>query len=71
MSLTRLSPRAEAADGLRKHRFILPEQRKQELCAVGLLIDSSHELPELPAFVYRVEINATDVYCVIGFEICW
>lgn len=66
-----LSPLARAKDGLRKHRFILPKQRKRALCAAHILIDSSNDLPQLPAFVYRVKINATDVYCIIGFEICW
>ena len=58
-----------AADELRNHHLVLPEQRKQALCAVHILIDSSNDLPQLPAFVYRVKINATDVYCIIGFEI--
>lgn len=62
---------AGAADGCRKHPFLLPEQREQALCAVRILIDSSNDLPPLPAFVYRVKINATDVYCIIGFEMCW
>lgn len=61
---------AGAADRLRKDCSVLPVQSKQALCAVHLLIDSSNDLPQLPAFVYRVKINATDVYCIIGFEIC-
>lgn len=67
VSLPMLSLLAGAADRLRLHRSILSEQRKQA-CAVSVLMDSSNELP---AFVYRVKINATDVYCIIGFEICW
>lgn len=66
-----LSPAVVAADELRNHHLILPEQRKQALCVVHILIDSSNDLPQLPAFVYRVKINATDVYCIIGFEICF
>lgn len=42
--------------------------RERELFKV---IDSSEHLPQLPAFVYRTKINATDVYRIIGFEICW
>lgn len=53
-----------AAEGLGLSR------RKQALCAVRILIDSSNDLPQRPACVYRVKIKATDVYCIIGFEIC-
>ena len=65
-----LSLLSGAADRLGKDSFVSPEQSKQALCAVHILIDSSNDLPQLPAFVYRVKINATDVYCIIGFEIC-
>lgn len=61
---------AGAAGRRRKHCFVWPVQSKQALCAVPILIDSSNDLPQLPAFVYRVKINATDVYCRIGLEIC-
>lgn len=35
------------------------------------VIDSSDDPPQLPAFVYRAKINATDVCCIIGFKLCW
>lgn len=59
-----------AADRRGKKALVLPEQSKQALCAVHVSIDSSNDLPQLPAFVYWVKINATDVHCIIGFEIC-
>lgn len=59
-----------ATDGLRApfHFCQREESRQRELFRV---IDSSDDLPQLPAFVYRAKINATDVYRIIGFEICW
>lgn len=42
---------------------------KAGLWAVHILIDSSNDLPQLPAFVYRVKINATDVYCIIDLNL--
>ena len=35
------------------------------------VIDSSDDPPQLPAFVYRAKINATDVYRIKGFKLCW
>lgn len=43
------------------------ESGQRELFKV---IDSSDDLLQLPAFVYRAKINATDVYRIIGFKIC-
>lgn len=63
-------PPAGAADGLSRRRS-LARAKKQASCAAHVPTGSSDDRPQRPAFVYGVKINATDVSCVIGFEICW
>lgn len=66
----RIPPPAGAADGLSRRRS-LARAKKQASCAAHIPTGSSDDRPQRPAFVYGVKINATDVSCVIGFEICW
>lgn len=66
----RIPPPAGAADGLSRRRS-LARAKKQASCAAHVPTGSSDDRPQRPAFVYGVKINATDVSCVIGFEICW